>query len=103
MLAITVDATNLHILKSVQASLKEKSDKVKEMLQIALESELQQSPQLQQPIHSLLDSIQRIDNEYEAEKFNERSTLVLKGFNKPKPIYYQNYHVGICKGNRWHN
>lgn len=98
-LAITVDATNLHILNNVQTSLKEKADKVKQMLQIALEAELQQSHQVQQPVHPLLDSVQRIDNEYEAKKFNKRSIFVLRDFKKPEPIYYQNHHVGICKGN----
>jgi hypothetical protein len=97
-LATKVDATNLYILKTVQTSLKDKSDKVKNMLQLVLTSELQQSQQLQQHVHPLLDSIQRIDNEYEAKQYNKQSNAALEKFTKPSPIYYENHHVGVCKG-----
>lgn len=98
-MAIKIDATNLHILHNVQASLKEKSDKVKDMLQAALKADLHQLEQGQYPVNSLLANVEKINNEYEAKKFNASSTAVVKKYPKPEPIYYENHHVGVCKGN----
>jgi len=98
-MAIKIDATNLHILHNVQASLKEKSDKVKDMLQAALKADLHQLEQGQHPVNSLLANVEKINNEYEAKKFNASSTAVVKKYPKPEPIYYENHHVGVCKGN----
>ncbi|KAL7315514.1 hypothetical protein PS15m_004726 [Mucor circinelloides] len=96
-MAIKIDATNLHILHNVQASLKEKSDKVKEMLQAALKADLHQLEQGQHPVNSLLANVDKINNEHEAKKFNASSTAVVKKYPKPEPIYYENHHVGVCK------
>lgn len=97
-MAIKIDATNLHILNNVQASLKEKSDKVKEMLQSALKADLHQLEQRQVPVKSLLTNIDGINNELESKRFNTSSTAVVRNYPKPEPIYYQNHHVGVCKG-----
>ncbi|KAK4522025.1 uncharacterized protein ATC70_004564 [Mucor velutinosus] len=96
-MAIKIDATNLHILHNVQASLKEKSDKVKNMLQAALKADLRQLEQGQHPVNNLLASVDKINNEHEAKKFNASSTAVVKKYPKPEPIYYENHHVGVCK------
>lgn len=101
-MAIKIDATNLHILHNVQASLKEKSDKVKDMLQAALKADLHQLEQGQHPVNDLLANVDKINNEHEAKKFNASSTAVVKKYPKPEPIYYENHHVGVCKGRPWH-
>ncbi|KAL9538766.1 hypothetical protein MBANPS3_010691 [Mucor bainieri] len=96
-MAIKIDATNLHILHNVQASLKEKSDKVQAMLQAVLKADLHQLEQGQHPVTHLLANVDKINNQYEAKKFNASSTAVVKKYPKPEPIYYENHHVGVCK------
>ncbi|KAI8646100.1 hypothetical protein BD408DRAFT_380956 [Parasitella parasitica] len=96
-MAIKIDATNLHILNNVQASLKEKADRVKEMLQSALKADLYLHEQSQYPVNALLADVNCINNEFESEKFNATSTAVVRKYPKPEPVYYQNHHVGICK------
>ncbi|KAI8327222.1 hypothetical protein EDC96DRAFT_532360 [Choanephora cucurbitarum] len=96
-LSIKIDATNHHILNNVQTALKERSEKVKQMLQAALDADLIQSQERQAPISHLITTVQQIDIEKETQLFNNHSSSALKNFTKPTPIYYYNHHVGICK------
>lgn len=96
-LSIKIDVTNHHILNNVQLALKEKAEKVKNLLQLALKADLEQFQQTQQPIVTLLENIQRVDTDAESRHFNQASTNAIRNFPKPTPIYYQNHHVGICK------
>jgi hypothetical protein len=82
----------------VQLSLKEKSQKVKNTLQLALKSDLEHLLQIQQPIVSLLETVQQADVETDSKNFIHASTNAIMKFPKPTPIYYQNHHVGVCKG-----
>ncbi|KAI8375225.1 hypothetical protein BD560DRAFT_393091 [Blakeslea trispora] len=96
-LSIKIDATNHHILNNVQTALKERSEKVKQMLQVALDADLMQSQERQAPISHLMSTVQHIDIDRETKLFNNHSTSALKNFKKPVPIYYYNHHVGLCK------
>lgn len=78
--------------------MKEKSERVKALLQIAMKADLERIQQLQQPIASLLNGVEKVDTDAEAQFFNQSSNKALNKFPKPTPIYYQNHHVGVCKG-----
>lgn len=96
-LSVKIDATNHHILNNVQIALKEKSERVKALLQVAMKAELDRMQQLQQPVASLLAGVEKVDTDAEAQFFNQSSNKALNKFPKPTPIYYQNHHVGVCK------
>lgn len=93
-----MDATNHHILNNVQIALKEKSEKVKAILQAAMKADLDRMQQFQQPVASLLAGVEKVDTDAEAQFFNQSSSKALNKFPKPTPIYYRNHHVGVCKG-----
>ncbi|KAG2214312.1 hypothetical protein INT47_000868 [Mucor saturninus] len=96
-LSIKIDATNHHILNNVQLALKEKAEKIKKLLELALNADLEYIQQSQQPIASLLDSVQQYDTDMESKKFNHSSSRAFTKYPKPPPIYYENHHVGVCK------
>lgn len=56
-LAIKMDATNQHILRQVQNSLKEKSSRVKDILKTALEADIEQLQQTQKVAKPNLDYV----------------------------------------------
>lgn len=68
------------------------------MLQVALQADIHQLQSRQEPSRRLLASIDKLDTESQAKIFNSSSTNALNRFPKPPPIYYTNYHVGVCKG-----
>ncbi|CEG71157.1 hypothetical protein RMATCC62417_06940 [Rhizopus microsporus] len=94
-LAIKMDATNQHILRQVQNSLKEKSSRVKDILKTALEADIEQLQQTQKPLKSMLDLVATTDTQSESEHY--ASLSLLQKYPKPTPVYYKNYHVGECK------
>jgi hypothetical protein len=71
---------------------------VKNLLQLALKADLEHYQQTQQPIVTLLEHMQQVDTEAQSRHFNHASTHAIRNFPKPTPIYYQNHHVGVCKG-----
>lgn len=87
-------------MNTVQKSFKERSEKVKSLLQYALKTELQYVQQSQQPITSLLNSLEQYNIETESKIFNSSSSKSLSNFPKVNPVYYENHHVGVCKGKK---
>lgn len=67
-------------------------------MQLALNADLEYLQQTQQPITSLLDSVQQYDTDNESKKFIYSSSKAFTKFPKATPIYYENHHVGVCKG-----
>ncbi|KAI7897336.1 uncharacterized protein EV154DRAFT_410146, partial [Mucor mucedo] len=68
-----------------------------EIGEAALNADLEYIQQSQQPIASLLDSVQQYDTDMESKKFNHSSSRAFTKYPKPPPIYYENHHVGVCK------
>ncbi|KAG1177440.1 hypothetical protein G6F70_002475 [Rhizopus microsporus] len=95
-LAIKMDATNQHILRQVQNSLKEKSSRVKDILKTALEADIEQLQQTQKPLKSMLDLVAATDTQSESEHY--ASLSLLQKYPKPTPVYYRNYHVDLIFG-----
>lgn len=85
-------------MNNVQLALKEKAEKIKKLLELALNADLEYLQQSQKPVTSLLDSVQQYDTDAESKKFNYCSTKAFTKFPKATPIYYENHHVGVCKG-----
>ncbi|KAI8991761.1 hypothetical protein BDF20DRAFT_984371 [Mycotypha africana] len=97
-MALKLDATNYHILLNVQSGLKERSERVKIMLQNVIKADTKQLQKRQQSILTFLEnSVYRVDVDKESQSFNKRSIDVLSKLPKPPTIYYRNHHVGICK------
>ncbi|KAG1149509.1 hypothetical protein G6F37_003101 [Rhizopus arrhizus] len=94
-LAIKMDATNQHIMKQVQNVLKEKSNKIKDILTIALKADIEQLQKAQKPLSSMLEIIENTDAQLETDKYASMS--ILQKYPKPEPVYYKNHHVGECK------
>ncbi|KAI9280629.1 hypothetical protein BY458DRAFT_499893 [Sporodiniella umbellata] len=94
-LAIKMDATNQHIIKQVQNALKEKSKRIKNLLDIALQEDAEQLQKTQKPLIMMTEHVQNTDTETESNSYADR--LKLLSFPKLKPVYYVNYHVGECK------
>lgn len=87
-------------MNSVQASFKERSEKVKKLLQTALKTEIEFTQQSQQSMASLLTSLKQYNIDTESKIFVSSSTKKFKNFLKAEPIYYENHHVGVCKGKK---
>lgn len=85
-------------MNNVQLALKEKAERIKKLLELALNADLEYIQQSQRPIASLLDSVQQYDTDIESKKFNYSSSKAFTKYPKAPPVYYENHHVGVCKG-----
>ncbi|CAO3694008.1 unnamed protein product [Rhizopus stolonifer] len=94
-LAIKMDATNQHIMKQVQKALKEKSKRIKVLLETALKEDIDQLRKVQKPLSLMVETIENTDIELESNKYANMARL--QNFPKLQPVYYMNYHVGECK------